>query len=127
MTDLDAILGELAEIRTRLDGLAGDDPARTELEERREVLHASARREADLIRPSEELRRELDTAKRRLTEIDEMGITPSFTERRQERWPIGNPTGYIQKINSAIESNTETERTELVQRIAEISAMLDDR
>jgi hypothetical protein len=127
MTDLDAILAELGDLRTALDGLAPEHPHRIDLEKRREVLHARARRQADLIRPTPELRRELDTAKKRLAELDSMRIKPSFTERRQERWPIGDPTGYIHKINSTIEEGTADERTDLVERIAEISAMLDDR
>ena len=127
VTDLDAILAELSDLRIEMEELAHDHPRRSELETRRETLHGRARREADLIRPTPELRRELDTAKKRLTELEGMRITPSFTERRQERWPIGNPTGYIHKINATIESSTEDERMELVERIAEISAMLDDR
>lgn len=127
MSDLDALLGELRRIRMELASMGPDDPGRAGLEDRRDILHERARRRADLTRPTDEIRRELEMARSRLSEIDTMHIDPSFTERRQERWPVGNPTGYIQKINSVIEANTRDERAQLVARIAELAAILDDR
>lgn len=127
MSDLDALLDELARLRLRIAELAPGDPHRTTLEDRRDSIHARARHAADRIRPADELRRELERIQERLAEIDRMPIDPSFTERRQERWPIGNPTGYIRKINAMIETQTDDERRQLVERVAELTALLSER
>ena len=127
MADLDALLAELGELRAHIKKLPTDDPDRAALEERRDSIHNQARFEADRRRPIEDLRRELASSQQRIAELDRMRIAPSFTERRRERWPVGNPTGYIRKINSTIEENTRNERTLLVERIAELTSFLGER
>ncbi len=120
---VDEALAEITQIIDRLNAMGANAPGRARLVARRDELRRAARDAAVASRSDDALRYERDQARRRLDELDETLIKPSWAERQPSKW-VNDPGAYAHRINEMLEAQTEAEREELLRRIAEIDAQL---
>ncbi len=123
---VDELLAEIVELTSAIDASVPDSPERKRLERRRESLRDLARAASDNARSDADLRNELGTLLRRLSEIDDRPIDKGWTEKTNYRW-FNDPGAYSSQINRKITEQDEDERAAVVKRIGEIEAVLSDR
>lgn len=121
----DEALAAIGEVDERLGSIGPDHPDRPRLERRRAELQAGARRAADMGRTPAAIRAELDHLERRLAEIDGELIGKSWAERGNYGW-INDPGAYAHGINQELQRSNEDIRDEVVTRISELRAVLDE-
>ena len=132
MTDdltIDQALAEIMSLSGRIDALEPDDPKRVPLERQRENLRVDVRKADDASRSLPVLLNELGALERRLKQIDARPIDEGWAEKaryRGMRW-FNDPGAYSNRINEMLDAEDAYERSEIVERIVEIKAVLKQR
>ena len=125
MTDdltIDQALAEIMSLSERIDALEPDDRKRATFERQREDLRADVREASNASRSLPGLLNELGALQRRLSQIDTRPIDHGWAEKaryRGVRW-FNDPGAYSSTINDMLNAEDADERSEIVERIAEI-------
>ncbi len=123
------IFDELCGIAEQLDSLQPDAAERARLELRRDTLRRQAQVVSDTGRNPDNLRRELEHLRARLSDMDAERVEVPAWQRKltaDGRLSIVNPVADAARINAAIHAATAHERAAIAVRIVRIEEMLGE-
>ena len=125
----DQIFEELRGLAAQLDLLQPDSPERKRLETRRDSLRRQAQVVSDAGRDPDNLRRELEHLRARLSDMDAERIEVPAWQRKLTaggRLSLVNPVADAARINAAIDAATAHDRAAVIARIVWIEELLGE-
>ncbi len=118
-TDPDAILAEVRRLSHRLESEDLTTKQRTQLEERRDELRATARQHALTTRHPEAVDRQIEALEQRHAKIMDQLIKPGSPEKHLGK-TIQDPAAYRRNINAELEKRWGPELDEIERQLTEL-------
>jgi septal ring factor EnvC (AmiA/AmiB activator) len=122
---IDEIYTAIISLSRQITDLAPDDPRRARLERERNGLRSLASEIADSARHPKSVELEIESAERRLAEIDALLIREGYMERRGGK-NIQDPGAYSATINHLLSEQHAQEIEDLTRKLERLRSLADD-